>query len=260
MEGERGGNRDTAIPPSSVLKGRLSDVFVPALVGGATSALLRRLGTRATLDDPTEGRSASAPAIEAALTRLARGWHDAQASYRPLASTTGVDCDVAEAVLDLSPDGTPTPMPIAVVAERRSMREIDVRLYYAPPGRTDSRTVPPSWAGVGPEPRTPLARDLLEALRAGAIEHACAGFEQDARVVDVHGKVHERERGALAAYLDGLSKLELFAMGSADDGRRCCLEVTRRSEGGRNAAALLVLVRGESGLVRELLAYGSSLA
>lgn len=256
MEGERGAPRDTAIPPSSVLKGRLSDVFVPALVGGATSALLRRLGTRATLDDPSLGRCASVHSIEETLTRLARGWHDAQGAFTPAASTTGVDCDVSEGVLALEASGTAYRMPIAVVAERRSMREIDVRLYYVPPSGRETRVVAPTFVGIAPEPRAAGDREWLAALRRGDVESALAVFEHDGRAVDGKGRVHARETGELEAWLRSFAQAELDASGTADDGRRSCLELARRTPSGV-AAALLVLVRGDSGLVREALAYGT---
>lgn len=255
MEG--GGPRDTAIPPSSVLKGRLSDVFVPALVGGATSALTRRLGTRATLDDPRHGRCASVASIEACLVKLARAWHDGDASYVAVASTTGVDCDVSEGVLRLrSVEGT-AEMPIAVVAERQSMREIDVRLYYAAPGQLDARAVPVSL--LGPEARAPIARELLAALREGELDRAVDLFQETAIAVDVRGRLHGKADGALAAHLAPLLRLDLGAMASADDGRRCTLEVAGRSATSRHHAALVVLVRGEDGRLAELRAYGSTL-
>ena len=255
MEGR--GPRDTAIPPSSVLKGRLSDVFVPALVGGATSALARRLGTRATLDDPQHGRSASVASIEGCLVKLARAWHDADAELVPVASTTGVDCDVSEGVLRLRmADGT-AEMPIAVVAERQSMREIDVRLYYAVPGRLDARSLPVSL--LGPEPRAAAARDLLAALREGELERAVDLFREDAVAVDTRGGVHRKEDGALAAHLAPLVGLDLGAVASADDGRRCSLEIARRTGASRHRAALFVLVRAEDGRLAELRAYGSAL-
>lgn len=258
MEGGPGSPRDTAIPPSSVLKGRLSDVFVPALVGGATAALARRLGSRATLDDPVHGRGASVGSIEGILVKLARDWHDRTAGYQELAGTTGVDCDVAEGVLRLGADGGAVDVPIAVVAERQSMREIDVRLYYALPGRTDARVIPVT--PLGPEPRAPLARELFAALESGDAAASLACFEQDGVVVDARGEVRGRQDGALEAWLAPHAGLELAPIACADDGRRCCVEVARKGSGSRHLAALFVLVRGDGGRLRELRVYGSALA
>lgn len=252
MEGERRAP-STVPPPSSVLKGRLVDVFVPALVAGETTALVRRLGTRATLDDPTQGRGASVAGIESMLLKIARTWTDG-ATFTCLASTTGVDCDVNEGTLELGG----AVMPIAVVAERRAMREIDVRLYYTAPERTDARLVPPSWTSSSADPRAKVATDLLDALAAGDGARLLAAFEHDARAVDVRGTTHDRASGALAGWLATFERAELLSMGTADDGRRCCLEITRRQgRPGRHAATLLVLVRGDSGLLREVRAYGS---
>jgi hypothetical protein len=258
MERGPGSPRDTANPPSSVLKGRLSDVLVPALVGGATAALVRRLGPRATLDDPLHGRGASVSAIEGALVKLARWWRDDDATYRQVASTTGVDCDVAEGILRLRPEGAEAvDVPIAVVAERKSMREIDVRLYYAPPGRNDARVTPAS--PLGPEPRALVARELFAALQAKDLGAALAAFDDDARAVDPRGVVHGREGGALEAWLSALSGLELAAIACADDGRRCGVEVMRKGSGSRHRAALFVLVRSDGGRLCELRAYGSAI-
>jgi hypothetical protein len=254
MEGERR-PPSTVPPPSSVLKGRLVDVFVPALVAGSTTALVRRLGTRATLDDPTQGRGASVAGIESMLIKLARTWTDG-AVFTCLASTTGVDCDVNEGTLQIA-DAV---MPIAVVAERRSMREIDVRLYYALPERTDARLVPPTFPTTSVDPRAPIAVELLDALAAGDGARALGTFEQDAQAVDVRGVVHDRASGGLAAWLATFESSHLVSIGTADDGRRCCLEIARRDgRPGRHAAALLVLVRGDSGLLREARAYGSAI-
>ncbi len=253
MEGERRAP-STVPPPSSVLKGRLVDVFVPALVAGGATALVRRLGTRATLDDPTRGRGASVAGIESMLLELARTWKDA--AFTCLASTTGVDCDVNEGTLELGG----ARIPIGVVAERRTMREIDVRLYYSMPERTDARLVPPSTTSAAAEPRAAVAVDLLAALAAGDAGRALSAFEHEALAVDVRGKIHDRPSGALAAWLGTFERTELVASGTADDGRRCCLEVARRAgRAGRHAATLLVLVRGDSGLVREVRAYGSEI-
>src|SRR5437870_573436 len=50
---------DDPRPPASTLKGRLADVFVPALVSGNVESLSRRLGNRATIDDPLSGRAST---------------------------------------------------------------------------------------------------------------------------------------------------------------------------------------------------------
>src|SRR5436190_3622108 len=82
--------------PPSALKGRLADVYVPALVAGAVDALSRRLGNRATIDDPLYGRASSLASIDPLLTRIAAHFADSKATYEHVSSTTGVDRDAAE--------------------------------------------------------------------------------------------------------------------------------------------------------------------
>src|SRR5688572_26124237 len=119
---------------SSALKGRLADVYVPALVDGALEALCRRLGNRATIDDPLFGRASTLSSIEPLLAKVTTHFKNGRAQYRHVASATGVDRDVAEGVITMNPGPAETMVPIAVVAERRRLREIELRVYYATGG------------------------------------------------------------------------------------------------------------------------------
>ena len=60
---------DEARPPPSTLKGRLADVYVPALGAGELVGLSRRLGSRATVDDPVHGRASGIAALEALIAK-----------------------------------------------------------------------------------------------------------------------------------------------------------------------------------------------
>jgi hypothetical protein len=119
---------DDGRSPPSALKGRLADVFVPALVSGAVDALSRRLGNRATIDDPLYGRASSLASIDPLLARVASYFAEGKATYEHICSTTGVDRDAAEGRLVMSIGGQPRELPIAIVAERRRLREIELRV------------------------------------------------------------------------------------------------------------------------------------
>src|SRR4051794_21314929 len=159
---------DDGRSPPSALKGRLADVYVPALVSGALEALSRRLGNRATIDDPLYGRASSLSSIDPLLTRVAAYFAEAGATYEHVCSTTGVDRDAAEGRLAMTIAGEARALPIAIVAERRRLREIELRVYYAPEG------APPGRKARGPLlsgmeiPLEQGVESIVEGLRKGA--------------------------------------------------------------------------------------------
>lgn len=260
---------DRQLTASSALKGRLADVYVPALVEGSLEALSRRLGNRATIEDPLHGRASSLSSIDPLLEKTATRLKEARATYRHIMSTTGVDRDVSEGLLTMQPPGAADLVlcPVMVVAERRRLREIELRLYYA------------SDPSAPRQPRVPLLQNddlknvpqivahILEALRKGAIERVLSAFEEGSRFVDPRGRVACKKDGAMSTFLDELGgRIDLVPMGTADDGRTCCVEATlptglpRKGMGGpppmRDAeSAALAFERGDSGLIRELRFY-----
>lgn len=254
--------------PTSALKGRLADVFVPALVSGTIDALTRRLGNRATVDDPVHGRAASLSAIEALLSRFAASLAERGAVYTHLRTTTGFDRDACEGSIAVNVAGAPRVLPIAVVAERRRLREIELRVYYMPSvAGHEARTEPPSSraprASIFAPPleentAPPMAKqigDLLAAMRSGSVERVLAAFESNARVVGPDGRAHERHDGAMATLFADLGPLELSLGGYADDGRTACVETAVTRRGHDPMPALFSMKRGESGLLRELRVY-----
>lgn len=243
---------DDARPPPSTLKGRLADVYVPALVSGALDALSRRLGNRATVDDPLYGRASSLASLDPLIGKVSAWLTRQETTYRHVASTTGVDRDVSEGVLSMS-GAEPRELPIAVVAERRRLREIELRVYYL--GDAAARTRPALVAADVQLVLPPLIVDLVESLRTGAVERAMGVFEEVGHVVDARGQRHAK-RGAMAAFFDGLGALDLVVGGAADDGRTCCVEGgAARRGGGEPTAAMIAIERGDSGLVREARFY-----
>jgi hypothetical protein len=246
---------DDARPPASTLKGRLADVFIPALVAGELESLARRLGNRATVDDPIYGRASSLASLEPMIGKLGAWFTQRRAEYKHVYSTTGVDRDASEGILAMTGADGARELPIAVVAERRRLREIELRVYYAT--ETPAKRKPRAPL-VSPNARSVLPAQVegaVEALRKAAIDTLVGAFEVDARVVDAHGIWHHKRDGAMTAYLSDLGTMDVQIAGAADDGRTCCIEATVSAGARKDAPALLSFERGNSGLFREMRIY-----
>ncbi len=245
---------DERSPPSD-LRGRLADVFVPALVTGAVDALSRRLGNRATIDDPRHGRATSLASIEPLLARIASYFAEGHATYEHVCSTTGIDRDASEGRLAMTIGGEALSVPIAIVAERRRLREIELRVYYEAEAIEGRKPRSPLLPVDVDTPLASLVESIVDSLRRSALERALEGFEEAARVVDPRGRVHSKADGTLGVYLSDLGDLDLQLAGAADDGRTACLEGTIERRGEAPAPAMFAFQRGDSGLVRELRLY-----
>ncbi|MBX3206875.1 MAG: hypothetical protein KF764_17525 [Labilithrix sp.] len=245
---------------ASTLKGRLADVYVPALVDGSLQALSRRLGNRATIDDPVFGRASTLSSIDPLLEKVSRRFDAMGATYRHVASATGVDRDVSEGLIVVGSSSGTSELPIAVVAERRRLREIELRVYYAT-GSGEGNTRPPLLDGDLDAPIPQIVAHVLEALRKGAVERVLSAFEESSRFVDPAGKSHPKRDGSMASFIAkiGGGRLELVPAGVADDGRTCCVEAVATPQGTarRNDAESVAMSfeRGDSGLLRELRLY-----
>jgi hypothetical protein len=247
---------DDGRSPPSALKGRLADVYVPALVSGAVDALSRRLGDRATIDDPLYGRASSLASIDPLLARVAAYFAEGKATYEHISSTTGVDRDAAEGRLVLNIGGKACALPIAIVAERRRLREIELRIYYSPDGGPDGRKPRTALTSTGSElPIADLVDSILAGLRKGAVEQALAGFEESSRVVDPSGRAHGKADGAMGTFFSELGELDVTVGGCADDGRTVCVETNITRPQREPAPVMLAFERGDSGLIRELRVY-----
>ena len=254
----RGGERGE---PSS-LRGWLSEVYLPALAGAQTEQLARRLGDRATVDDPIFGRS-NGPALGAFLEEVAAWLAKHAGAFEQVAFTQGSDRDVTEGTLSLTFDGRRVAVPVAVVAERRREREVEVRLYYS--------TRPISGANAVRSPLLPQDDEAavpppvsahLEALKSGSVDGVVASFENDGTLRDAEGVSFAKEGGALRARYErlfaGHPGLEVLKGARADDGRTCALEYTIVRVHGKSVppqAGLAVYERGESGLLRAVRVY-----
>jgi hypothetical protein len=242
--------------PPSALRGRLADVYVPALVEGNVEALSRRLGNRATVDDPLYGRASSLASIDPLLARVASYFAEGKAAYVHVGSTTGVDRDAAEGRIAMRLGGAVREIPIAVIAERRRLREIELRIYYAPSGTPAGHKPRSPLASHGP--KLPLAspiESIVEGIKTASIEQALAGFEEVSEVVDPTGRRHGKHDGGMGRFLADLGVVGADIGGSADDGRSSCVELTLTRKGHEPSPALFAFERGDSGLVRELRMY-----
>jgi hypothetical protein len=236
------------LPPSS-LRGRLCEVFFSALATEMIDPLMRRLGDKAELDDPFFGAS-QGEGLRPHLVKWSALMTDHDATYDRTVTIVGADRDVTEGTIEARVGGQHRTMPIALLMERRKEREVLLRVYCAtsmfdivakgPTPQADGASRP---GGAVPS----FAADLLAALgkRDAALAAAC--FEEESGVRDAAGVEHGRD--AAARLLTSMMSVH----GVADNGQACAVEVSLGSRLG-----LLVLQRGDSGLVRSLRIYSEA--
>jgi hypothetical protein len=258
MDGERG-------DPSS-LRGPLSEVYLPALAASQPEQMARRLGERATVDDPIFGRSSGMPALARYLGEVSAWLAGRSAAFERLAFTVGSDRDVTEGTLSLTLEGRPVSVPVAVVAERRREREVELRLYYSTSLLQRTRAVRSSLLPEDDQLAVPApVAAHLDALARGSEASIVQCFEETGSLRDAQGATHRREGGALTTYYERLfgapgerGGIDVLKGARADDGRTCALEYTVVRVHGNPVppqAGLAVYERGESGLLHALRVY-----
>jgi hypothetical protein len=242
-----GGRED--LPPSS-LRGRLCEVFFSALLGEMLEPLMRRLGDKAELDDPVFGRAAGLDALRTRLAEWMKFLSDHDARYDRTVTVVGADRDVTEGTLEVRVDGSHKMVPLALLMERRREREVALRVFCA----TSLLGMPARGPTAGPpaEAAVPsFAADLLRALERRDAAGATACFEQDSGIRDATGAEHPRDAATR------LLNVPLAVRGVADNGQACALEVAM-GDAPNARLGLLVLQRGDSGLVRSLRIYSET--
>jgi hypothetical protein len=253
--------------PSS-LRGWLSEVYLPALLASQPEQLALRLGDRATVDDPIFGRTTGMPALQRYLEEVAAWLGKREASFDKVAFTMGSDRDVTEGTLGLTFDGRRVSVPVAVVAERRKEREVEMRLYYS--------TKPINGAHAVRSPLLPQDDQIavpppvaahLAALAKGDVPAIVASFEIGATLRNPAGEVFTREAdgGTLQAFYQRLfgapaggGGVEVLNGGRADDGSTCAIEYTIVKVHGKGVpaqAGLAVYERSENGLLKAARVY-----
>jgi hypothetical protein len=251
--------------PSS-LRGWLSDVYLPALVVEQADQLALRLGDRATVDDPIFGRTSGMPALGRYLHEVAGWMVKRQASFDKLSFIMGSDRDVTEGLLGLTFDGRRVSVPVAIVAERRKEREVELRLYYSTKPINGTHAVRSPLLPQDDEiPVPPPVRAHLDALAKGDVAGIVASFEIGGLVRDPAGDAYKREEagGPLKGFYErlfaaGAGGIEVLNGGRADDGSSCALEYTIVKVQGKAVppqAGLAVYERGESGLLKAARVY-----
>ena len=248
---------------------------MPALVSAQAEQLVRRLGDRATVDDPIFGRTTGMPALARYLEEVAAWLNKHDGAFDKVAFVTGSDRDVTEGTLSLTFEGRRVQVPVAVVAERRPEREVEMRLYYSTKPIKGTRAVrSPLLAarrrGRGPGAGRRAARSLSRAdigarprqLRGG--RHAARRGGRDARQGGRRRAASRVLREALRLGTDdgkgGARRpgIEVLKGARADDGRICALEYTVVRVRGKNVppqAGLAVYERGETGLLHAVRIY-----
>jgi hypothetical protein len=259
----------------SGLRGWLSDVYFASLATGQAEQLVRRLGDRATVDDPIFGRTSGMPTLQRYADEVAAWLKKHDGAFEKVAFVTGSDRDVTEGTLALTFDGRRVHVPVAVVAERRPEREVELRLYYSTKPINGTRAVRSPLLGQNDEVAVPPpVAAHLEALSRADVKGIVASFENGGVLRDSAGGTHAKEGdgGPLADYYRTLfgpagggaspgppgTGMELLKGERADDGTTCALEYTVVRVHGKDVspqAGLAVYERGESGLLRAVRVY-----
>jgi hypothetical protein len=255
--------------PSNI-RGWLSEVYMPALLSSDREQLARRLGDRSTLDDPLFGRATGIPALAQRIEEIAAWLIKSDGAFDKVAFLMGSDRDVTEGTLTVSIEGQRVTVAVAVVAERRPERAVELRVYYSTKrmgtqaavrspllARDDGVLVPP-----------PVAMHL-EALARGDLNAVVASFEHAATVRGADGQEYAKLDGEspLRSYYENLCSSAvgqgagtvLLKNARVDDGRACALEYTVVRVRGQEVPpqpGFAVFERGESGLLRAVRIYG----
>lgn len=243
--------------PPAGLRGWLSDVYLPSLLDPAgLVAVGLRLGSRATIDDPLFGRATGQPSVDEHLARQSEWLLQHQASYERVRFTTGVDRDVTEGTLELTFGKRQAKLPVAVVAERRKSREVELRVYYTTePIRGAFNVRLPLLDKLDEVVLPGVLGDALAALRSGNLDAFLAVFESESAIRDSRGFSYGKATGNMEDFFRRATRggLTMHIGGAAEDGWCTAVEYTLQAQGAQKVTpqpGLMVFERGESGLLR----------
>ena len=245
---------------ASNLRGWLSDVYYRALVDGQADKLAIRLGEKASVDDPAFGHAAGLAELTALIEKQAAWLKEHSADFFRGRFTTGADRDVTEGTLRFELERRKYELPVAIVAERRRSREVDVRLYFDPSLVLGKETPVRALSLAASDPLLPpVVAELIAAINKGDAPRIRTAIEDDIELRDARG-VASRAVGAVDV-LVAPSKhgWRAVAIGAADDGRVCAVECCWIREGATRAG-LLAFERGESGSISAIHLYGEALS
>ena len=212
------------------------------------------------------GRANGSPALGRYLEEVAAWLSKGAASFDKVAFTMSSDRDVTEGKLSLTFEGRRVEVPVAVVAERRREREVELRLYYSTRPIKGTQAVRSPLLPKNDEVTVPPPVTAhLEALSRGDLEGVIGSFENGATLRDAAGTTYVKQQGGgLRDFYDALlgssdrGGVEVLKGARADDGRACALEYTVVRVRGKSVppqAGLAVYERGESGLLKSVRIY-----
>jgi hypothetical protein len=259
----------------SGLRGWLSEAYFASLATAQVDQLVKRLGDRATIDDPIFGRTSGMPTLQRYAEEVAAWLEKHAGAFEKVAFVTGSDRDVTEGTLSLTFDGRRVEVPVAIVAERRPEREVELRLYYSTRPIKGTRAVRSPLLPQDDEVAVPPpVAAHLDALSHANVKGIVASFENGGTVRDSAGHTYakEGEGGPLVEYYDKLfgnppaspdprpagAGIEILKGARADDGTVCALEYTVVRVHGKDVppqAGLAVYARGDSGLLKSVRVY-----
>ena len=251
---------------TSSLRGRLSDVFFPALLSDSQVELGKRLGSRAKIYNPIFGAAAGPTEVPGRLKELAEWLSDKSASFSTSCTVVGIDRDVTEGTLSMRLDEQHIELPVALVMERKKAREVDLRVYHATRPLTRWQAARPPRGQREKDPAVPAhVAEHLALIRLGDVDALVAGFETDGSVRDGTGKVHARTSGAMHGFYVKLlqsgpaaNDWQPVVISVVDDGRTCAVEYeTSKLRGGEIAPkeGAMIFERGASGLLTSVRIY-----
>lgn len=251
---------------TSSLRGRLSDVFFPALLAGSQEELGKRLGSRAKIYNPIFGAAAGTTEVATRLKELAGWLSDQSAAFTASSTVVGIDRDVTEGMLSIRLSGEHIELPVALIMERKKAREVDLRVYHATLPLKRWQAARPARGHSEKDAAVPAhVAEHLALLRLGDVDALVAGFETEGSVRDGTGKVHARVGGGMHEFYVKLlqsgpaaNDWQPVVISVADDGRSCAVEYeTSKLRGGEIAPkeGAMIFERGDSGLFSSVRIY-----
>ncbi len=250
---------------TSSLRGRLSDVFFPALLSDSQEELGKRLGSRAKIYSPIFG-AASGPEVSSRLKELAAWLSDRSAAFSASSTLVGIDRDVTEGTLSMRLNEQHVELPVALIMERKRAREIDLRVYHATLPLKRWQAARPHRGQSEKDPAVPAhVAEHLALMRLGDVDALVAGFETEGSVRGGTGKVHARPGGGMHEFYVRLlqsgpaaNDWQPVVISVADDGRTCAVEYeTSKLRDGESAPkeGAMIFERGASGLFSSVRIY-----
>jgi hypothetical protein len=230
--------------------------YFDGLLAGEPGALVNSFAAVPELHVPVRGRVKGTAAFEAFASETSSWLRQHNVSVEEVEHLITDQHGFEEVVLHLDGQAGRVDLPVAIVADRRSGRIDELRIYFSDwplAGRHANR---PPLLQADPQVReSDVVGEYQRALAAGDADAVVAAFEPDGYAREPAGGAHvHRGRDQLLAFYE-----QLFSNGGGiplehcsvlDDGRACALEYNVVSWGTTELppqAGVAVYVRGDSG-------------